>query len=507
MTEVPTPAQNKTLVTLIVMSATIMQVLDTTIINVAIPEMQGALNAAPDEITWVLTSYLVSSAIFLPLTGFIADRIGRREYLLISMIGFTIASMLCGISESLTQLVIFRTLQGVFGAGLVPLSQAILADTYPPEERGMAMSIWGMGVMLGPILGPTLGGYFTEYMNWRWNFYVNVPVGVITIIGVWYCIADTPKVVRKLDWIGFGLLALGIGMLQFTLDRGNQDDWFNSNLICITTGIAIFGIFGFLIYSKYSKREPMFNVAVITNRNFYTASIIMSFLALGFYGAMVLQPIMLSNLFDYPEFTIGLVMAPRGLASMFCMLFVGRLMNILHPRYILLLGLALNMLGNYAATYYTLDSDMFTLIFPILLQGCGIGLSFIPLSTMCLSTMPKQFMNEAAGLFSLMRTIGASAGISIVITYFTRQSQVSWNELGGFINPYNPSVYQYLSSLNLEPTDPLAAQILQIQLSTYTQLQAIIDSFFLLSFCFILMVPLTMLFRVKQTETVVVIEN
>lgn len=502
-------ATHKYLISAIVMSVTIMQVLDTTIVNVAIPDIQGALNAAPDEIAWILTSYLVASAICMPLNGYLADKLGRKTYLLGSIIGFTVASMLCGLSESLTQLVIFRTLQGIFGAGLVPLSQAILAETYPLEERGTAMSLWGMGIMLGPILGPTLGGFFCEYLSWRWNFYVNVPVGILAIIGVWYFIDDVKVHERTLDWTAYGLLALAIGLLQFTLDRGNQDDWFSSNLIISTSLLAIFCFAGFIFYNKFFARKPMFSMEVLANRNFFAACIIMTFIALGFYGSMLLQPIMLSNLYGYPEFTVGLVMAPRGLASMCSMFLVGRLIHKIQPRYILLTGLILNMCGTYVATFYTLDASMFWLIWPIILQGFGIGLTFVTLSIMCLSNMPKQYMNEAAGLYSLMRTLGASAGISVVMSYFSRCSQISWNELGSFINPFNPDVYTYLDKINLLPTDPLAVQILGYELSMYAQLQGIIDSFFLLTAGFVLMLPLTLLFKrpKPQTEKVVVIEH
>lgn len=500
---------NKVLITIIVMSAAIMQVLDTTIVNVAIPNMQGALNASPDEISWVLTSYLVASAICMPLTGYIADRIGRKTYLIGSIFGFTIASMLCGMSETLMQLVIFRILQGVFGASLVPLSQAIIADTYSPPERGSAMSIWGMGIMLGPILGPTLGGYFAEYFNWRWNFYVNVPVGIFATLGAWYFIDDTPKQSRTLDWYGFILIALGIGMLQFTLDRGNQVDWFNSNTICITASCAVISFLAFIIYSKFYTKNPIFSLQVITNQNFYASCIIMAFVALGFYGSVILQPIMMSNLFNYPEFTIGLVMGPRGIASMLAMLVVGRIIQKIHPKYILLLGLILIMLGNYACTLYTLDINVWWMIWPIVLQGIGIGLSFVPLSVMCLSTMPKQFMNEAAGLFSLMRIMGASTGVSIIITYFSRRTQICWNQFGGFVNPYNENLDLYLKDMQLSSTDPLTMQIIGHELSKYAQFQAIIDAFFVLSICFVFMLPLTLLFKKEKhlVDTVTIVNH
>ncbi len=488
-------APNRILITIIVMSAAIMQVLDTTIVNVAIPNMQGALNASPDEISWVLTCYLVSSAICMPLTAYFADRLGRKTFLLISIIGFTIASMFCGLADSLGELIIFRILQGVFGASLVPLSQAIIADIYPLPERGVAMSIWGAGIMLGPILGPTLGGYFSEYFNWRWNFYVNLPVGTLAIIGTIYFVEQTEPRERKLDWISYFLIAIGIGTLQFSLDRGSQSGWFDSKLILTTVCIAASSFIVFVLYSKMFPKNSIFSLKVITNRNFYVSSIIMGYLSLCFYGSIVLQPLMLSNLYNYPEFTTGLVLGIRGVASFMAMIIVGKIIHKVHPRNIILLGLVINMLGNYICTFYTLEASMRWIIYPIILQGIGIGLSFIPLSIMCLSTMPKPYMNEAAGLFSLTRIMGASMGVSILITYFSRRTQGVWGQLGGHINMFSDKVQEYLQGLNLLPMEPMATQILGYELAQHAQMQAIIDSFYLLSVSFLAILPLALFFE------------
>jgi DHA2 family multidrug resistance protein len=490
--------RHKILITISVMSATVMQVLDTTIVNVALPDMQGSFSANPDEISWVLTSYLVSSAIFMPLTGFFADRLGRKSYLILSIIGFTIASMLCGMSTNITEIVIFRLLQGIFGASLVPLSQAIMADTYPLHERGKAMAIWGMGVMIGPILGPTLGGYLTEYFNWRWNFYINLPVGIISATLAWYFIDETDKVPRTLDWKGLGLLAMGIGALQFTLDRGNQEDWLESNMICVAAFLSFVGLVGFIYYSIYVTKNSIFNLEIFKDRNFCAASTIMAFLGLGLFGAMVIQPIMLSSLFDYPALTIGLIMAPRGIASLFTMFIVGRTIHIFSHRSFILVGITLSMLGNYAATNYNLQMDLFWIIWPIVLQGLGIGLIFIPLSTQCLSTLAQHHINDAAGLFSLMRTIGFSAGISIVVTYFTRQGQVGWNQLGGYLNPYNPNLHAYLQPLHLHHNDMLGAQVLARELARQAQMQAVVNVFYLITVVFLLMIPLVFLLDNKR---------
>jgi len=490
--------KNKFLITVTVMSATIMQSLDTTIVNVALPDMQGTFSANPDEISWVLTSYLVASAIFMPLTGFLTDRLGRKRYLILSIIGFTIASILCGAALNLAEIVLCRLLQGIFGAGLIPLSQAIMADTYPPEQRGKAMAIWGMGVMIGPILGPTLGGYLTDYFNWRWNFYINVPVGILSTILAMYVIEETEMKPRTMDWLGLLLISLGIGALQFTLDRGNQEDWLESTMICWSTILTFIGIIGFIIYSCYSTARPLFNLSIFKDRNFCVASLMMTFLGLGMFGAMVIQPIMLSSLFDYTALTIGLVMAPRGVASMFGMFIIGKTIHKFSTKYFIVAGLVFSILGNYGATYYNLNMDLYTIIWPIILQGLGIGLIFVPLSNLCLSTLPKAYINEAAGLFSLMRTIGFSAGISVIITYFTRQGQASWNQMGAFINVYNPNVNTYLHNLHLQATDPLAAQVLAIELARQSQMQSVVDVFFLISLCFLLIIPMVFLLEKER---------
>ena len=493
-------AKNQLMVTIAVMSATIMQVLDTSIINVALPDMQGSFSANPDEISWILTSYLVSSAIFLPLTGFFSDMLGRKSYLLWSIFGFTIASMLCGASVTLGEIVIFRILQGIFGACLVPLSQAIMADNYPPEERGKAMAIWGMGVMIGPILGPTLGGYLTDALDWRWNFYVNVPVGILSLGIAWKYVEESELRARELDWTGFILLGLGIGALQFTLDRGNQEDWFESSLICITSLLTLIGIFGFIVYSKYYNSKPIFNLEILKDRNFWASSVIITFMGLGMFGAMVIQPIMLSSLFDYPALIIGLIMAPRGVASFFGMYLVGKTINKVPAKNYIAAGLLIAMFGNLLATNYNLQMGLFTLILPILFQGFGLGLIFVPLSNLCLSTLPKKDMAEASGLFSLMRTIGFSAGTSVVITYFTREGQQAWNQLGGFINPYNQNVYTYLNGLHLRPNELVGAKVLSLELIKQAQMQAVVNVFYMIAICFFLMLPLVLLLENKKSS-------
>ena len=306
---------NRVLTGSAVMAATIMQVLDTTIINVALPNMAGQLDATPDNISWVLTSYLIASAIFMPLTGFITDRIGQKRFLLISIAGFVITSALCGMATSLAEMVLFRFLQGVFGAALVPLSQSIMLQIFPGEQRGKAMAIWAMGVMVAPILGPTLGGWLTEYISWRWTFYINLPVGIASFVLAMRYVHDTPTRARRMDWKGFATLALAIGALQLLLDRGNQDDWFSSQTLVFAAIVATISFIFFIVYSLTGKHHPLFDLRIFKDRNFLVASLIMTTIGIGFFGGMVLQSLFLQNFLGYPTFEAGSVhgTARRGI--------------------------------------------------------------------------------------------------------------------------------------------------------------------------------------------------
>jgi DHA2 family multidrug resistance protein len=485
----------RALITVAVMSATLMQVLDTTIVNVALPHMEGSLSSTSDQITWILTSYLVASAIFMPLTGYFTDRLGRKNYLLISILGFVIASALCGAAVNITQIVVFRLLQGVFGAALVPLSQAIMADVYPEEDRGTAMAIWGMGVMVGPILGPTLGGYLTEIASWRWTFYINVPVGILSLILAWRVVPDTPKKERQMDWFGLFLISLSIGATQYFLDRGNQDDWFSSGGIRTAAFLAMMGLLGFLLHSSYQKEKSVFDVSIFNDRNFTLASLILALFGLGLYGAMVILPLMLEGLFNYPVLTTGLVMAPRGISGLVSMMFVGKLIKTMDPRLIIVLGIAISGSGMLLGTYYNLNISPGWIIGPLILQGFGLGMIFVPLSAIAFSTLPAHLRSEAAGLFSLLRTIGSSVGISVVATILSRHTQIAWNQLGGFINPYNPALTGYLQSIHMNMQEPLAILILGKQLATQAQMISFVDVYAFISWSFAAMLPLVLLLK------------
>jgi len=460
--------------------------------------MAGELGATTDQVSWVLTSYLVSSAIVMPLTGYFADTIGRKKYLIGCIAGFVLASALCGIAQSLVQIVLFRLLQGVFGAALVPLSQAIMTDAYPPEDRGKAMAIWGLGVMVGPVLGPTLGGWLTDVASWRWTFYINVPVGALSLFLAMTSIPESTRRERRMDWTGLALLGAGVAGLQYALDRGTTQDWFAANDIRLSALLAVVGIVGFAWHSLRRGAHALFDLRIFKDRNFAIACSAMLALGLGLFGGLVLQPVLLEGLLGYPIVTTGLVMAPRGVATAVAMLVVGRLVGKVDARLLVGTGMVVSALGSYSMTKYSLDISTFWIIWPALLQGLGLGLIFVPLSTIAYATLPRQRMAEAAGIYSLVRTIGAAVGISFVTTLMTRQAQVLWNELGSNITRYNPAYLEYLRGLHLSPTDPHALALAAAQVAQQAQMGAILDVFKVTAWSFVAMLPLVLLLRRKS---------
>lgn len=479
--------------TIAVMSATVMQVLDTTIVNVALPHMAGELSATPDQISWVLTSYLVASAIVMPLTGYFTDRLGQRNYLLISIFGFVVASGLCGIATNLGEIVTFRLLQGVFGASLIPLSQSIMVQSFTAHERGRAMAIWGMGIMVGPILGPTLGGYLTDALSWRWTFYINLPVGVLSLLLAWRTVPDTQRRPRTTDWPGLALMFLAVGGLQFLVDRGNQEDWFNSTTMQIVAAASAFGFLGFIYRSLSQPGHALIDLRIFRDRNFASSCALLAVFAFGLFSAIVLQPLMLENLLGYPAATAGWVMAPRGVASLVSMLLVGRLINRVAPRNLVLGGILVGTAGAFAMTGYNLEDNLWFLIWPSVLQGLAVGPVFVPLATIAYKTLPHTVVAEASGMYNLIRTLGTSIGISIVATVLTRQTQVAWSEVGSHVQPFNPALYNYLGRLGMDPSSTHAPAMLAHELARQSQMIGMIDAFATIAWVYLLLVPLVFL--------------
>ena len=427
-------------ITASVMLATIIQALDTTIANVALPHMQGSMSATQDQISWVLTSYIVAAAIFLPLTGFLSDRFGRKRLMLWSIAGFTIASMLCGAAQNLPQVVIFRLLQGIFGAALVPLSQSILLDTYSKEKHSQAMAVWGMGVVLGPILGPTLGGLLTEHYSWRWVFYINVPLGALAFLGVMATVKETPlNSKRHFDLLGFAFLSLGIGALQMMLDRGESQNWFNSPEIileCILMGLGFY----WFISHIFTYKQPFIEPAIFKDRNFSVGLIFMFVVGIILLATMALLPPFLQNLLGYPVVDVGLVMAPRGMGVMFSMMIVGKIAGKVDPRKQVGFGLILTIISLWEMTLFNTNITGWDIVRTSVIQGVGLGFIFVPLSAIAFASLESRFRNEGTALFSLTRNIGSSIGISVVMAELQQNIQRNHAAFADYITPYNQAL-------------------------------------------------------------------
>ncbi len=463
------------MITVSVMLATIMQALDTTIANVALPHMQGSMGATQDQISWVLTSYIVAAAICMPLTGFISARFGRKRLFLWSVIGFTVTSILCGMAQSLNQIILFRLLQGVFGASLVPLSQSILLDSYPREKHGSAMAMWGVGVMVGPILGPFLGGLLTEYYSWRWVFYINVPFGILAWMGISGFVKETElKKDRKFDFYGFFLLAIGIGALQMMLDRGETLDWFSSLEVIIECGLAVLCLYMFVVHIN-THSTPFIETRLFRDRNFSVGLVFIFIVGVILLATMALLPPFMQNLMGYPVVDVGTILAPRGFGTMAMMILVGRLSGKVDPRVFIFIGLSLIIFSMWEMTQFTLDSTAGDIIRTGVVQGAGLGLVFVPLSTIAFSTLDPSLRTEASSLFSLLRNIGSSIGISIVATYLTQQTQINHAIFSEFVNPFNLglSLAEQAGAYSTQSTQGLAAldAMVNVQAATLAYLQ------------------------------------
>ena len=427
---------NRGMITVSVMLATVMQVVDTTIVNVALPHMQGSMSATQDQITWVLTSYIVAAAIMTPVTGVLADRLGRKRLFAIAVIGFTVASMLCGAATSLTQLVLFRALQGALGASLVPLSQAVLLDTYPREKHGSAMALWGMGVMVGPILGPTLGGYLTEYYSWRWAFYINLPVGVLALLGIAAFVPEAKGTEKRgFDFFGFALLSIAIGALQLMLDRGNALDWFDSTEVVLEAATAALAFYMFMVH-MFTAEKPFIEPGLFADRNFVAGVLLMFTVGVLLLATMALLPPFLQSLLGFPVITAGYVLAPRGIGTMAAMMVVGRLVGKVDTRLLVLGGLMLMAWSLREMTQWTTEVGTTEIIWTGIVQGVGLGFIFVPLSTIAFATLAARYRNEGTAMFSLIRNLGSSVGISLVMTVLGHEIQSSHAALSESISPF-----------------------------------------------------------------------
>ncbi len=440
------PPINRPMITLSIMLATLIQTLDSTIANVALPHMQGTLSASQDEITWVLTSYIVAAAIATPLTGWLSDQLGVKKLLAISIGGFTVASALCGMADSLTQIVAARLLQGIFGAALVPLSQSILLDINPPSRQGQAMAVWGMGVMVGPILGPTLGGWLTDSYNWRWVFFINVPIGAFALFGVLSTLPNrAPARSMRFDAFGFATLSLAIGALQAMLDRGEQLDWFSSLEIRIEALLCVIAFAYFIVHTATAGERSFFRSTLLKDRNFVTGACFIFVIGAVMYATRALLPPMLQNLMGYPVATTGLVTAPSGIGTMVAMMLAGRLLRRVDARLLLLSGFLISAFALWQMMGYTIVLSVSDIVWPGVIQGFGLGLVFVPLSALTFSTLAPHLRADGTATYSLMRNIGSSIGISLIQTLMTRNTQVAHSDLVAHVSPYNPALQSMLA--------------------------------------------------------------
>jgi MFS transporter, DHA2 family, multidrug resistance protein len=481
------------MITISVMLATIMQALDTTIANVALPHMQGSLQASQDQITWVLTSYIVASAIALPITGWLCTQWGRRKVFIVSVIGFTAASALCGLSTSLAGIVAARLLQGVFGAALVPLSQAVLLDINPPEKVGSAMAVWGAGIMIGPILGPMLGGWLTENFDWRWVFFINLPVGLFALWGILRYLPESRPKSEPLDMFGFVSLGIAIGTLQMLLDRGELLDWFDSLEIKLEAAAALASFAFFAAHTCTVKGISFLDRELLKDRNFVTSSMFGFIVGVVLYGTMALLPTFLQNLMDYPVVYTGEVTAPRGIGTMIAMIIVGRLVRRIDLRVIMALGFGLTAVALYQMTHITLQMDSQLIIVSGFIQGLGIGFTFVPLSAAAFATLAPRLRNQGTPIFSLMRNIGGSVGISIVQTLLTRGSAQAHAQLAATVAPGNPGLIN-LPAL-IDPATQSGLAMLNAEVTRQAALIAYVNDFWVMTAITLLVIPLLLLIR------------
>jgi DHA2 family multidrug resistance protein len=486
---------NRTLVTICTILATLMQSLDSTIANVALPYMQGTMSASQDEIDWVLTSYIVAAAIMTAPTGFLAARFGRTRLFVTAVIGFTCASALCGLAQSLGQIVLFRIVQGMFGAALVPLSQSVMYDIYPPALRGRAMSLWTMGVMMGPICGPVLGGWLTENYDWRWVFYINIPFGIVTAIGLMMFLKETASTrSAKLDWLGFGALSLGIGAFQMMLDRGETLDWFASPEIIVEACLAGLALYIFLVQSLLAPR-PFLSPTLFKDRNFVVGIILYAVMASTMYATLALLAPYLQTLMDYSVLTAGIALAPRGAGLMLAALVCGRMIGRISARLLIALGFIIGAGVLYAMTLWTPDVSEWSVISAGFLQGISVGFMTIPINILTFTTLPATLRTEGAGVYSLMRNLGSAIGISVTGALLQMNTQVNHAMIAAAVTPFNRALHAGSALRFWNPLSEHGAAMLNEVITRQASTIAYVDDFKLMFVLSAAVLPLLLLTR------------
>lgn len=493
MTQQYLPRETRTMITLSIMAAAVMNQVDTTIANVALPHMQGTTSASRDQITWVLTSYILAMAITTPLTGWLADRYGRKRLLLVSVVGFTVVSGLCGISVRLDELVVFRFLQGMFGASMIPIAQVILMDLNPPEERGRSMAIFGLGFILGPLIGPLLGGWLTENFSWHWVFLINLPVGVAAFAGITTFLPETrDENPRPFDLFGFALLALGLGAFQMVLDRGQTLDWFHSTEISLEAGLAALGLFLFAVHTL-TTRHPFVRFAIFRDRNFAVSTLVGLDLGVIMFGTISLLPPMLAGLYGEPIIDVGIAMAPRGAGTFCATLVVGRLIGKVDIRYLLFFGLFGCGLSSLALSTLSLQSDTAMVMTSGFINGFAMSFVFVPMSTTAFATLPRRYYNEASTVGTLIRYMGSAAAISVVQVVTTRNEAKVQSRLTEGLTPDNPIWNWLRPDVDLGAAEGAARAVGET--ARQALMVSYIDTFWMLGVLGIVAAPLVFLMR------------
>jgi DHA2 family multidrug resistance protein len=490
------------MITLSIMAATVMQTLDSTIANVALPHMQGTLSASQDQIAWVLTAYIVAAAIATPLTGWLVDRFGQKSVFMASVIGFTAASALCGLSDSLAEIVAARLLQGVFGAALVPMAQMVVMEINPPEKQGQAMALWGMGVTVGPILGPTLGGWLTDSYNWRWVFFINVPIGALAGYGIWRYLRPTRGVRRmQFDAFGFASLSLGVGALQMLLDRGQQNDWFSSVETWTEAIVMVVAFTYFIAHTALSRADKSFlDYRLLKNGNYLSGLLFIFIVGSVLFGSRALTPTMLETLLDYPVALTGLVTAPSSLGTMLAMLIAGRIMGRVDLRLMLLAGFSITAVALWQMSRYSLDLSEGDIIWPGVLQGIGTGLAFVPLSAAAFATLRPDMRAQGTAIFSLVRNLGASIGISLVQTVLVRSTVSTHAALVERITYANPAWNNPAVASAYSTTRPGGAAALDAMILQQSSMIAYINDFRLMLYLTLAVLPLVLFIKPPRRD-------
>jgi len=483
----------RVLITVCVMLATIMQALDTTIANVALPYMQGSLSVTIDQVNWVLTSYIVAAAIMTAPVGWLAVRYGRKRVFIVAAAGFTIASLLCGAAQGITDMVAYRMLQGVFGAGLVPLSQAVMMDIFPAEKRGQAMAIWGMGVMLGPIMGPTLGGWLTEYYTWRWVFLINLPFGIATVVGLLFFMPDTKPREMRFDWFGFITLSLAIGVFQLMLDRGETLSWFESNEIIIEAIAAAAAAYFFLAHTLTAEK-PFIPVAIFRDWNFSLGVFFMFIVGILLLASVALITPFVQNIMGYPVLDAGFLLGTRGVGTMISMMIVGRLLSFIDARILIGIGMACSTLSLWVMVGISPDISVFTIVWTSIVQGVGLGLIFVPLNTVAFATLPATLRTEGAAIWTLIRNLGSSIGVSIVIAQLTSTTTAMHARLAEYVTPFNLGM-QLNPSPMLDPSTSTGVAMLDQLVTGQAAIIAYQNDFLLMTLMGLVCVPLILAFK------------